>query len=227
MTHQNGTATHRSGKATHHQTAVDEDGASDSFYATISLRTGRAMGSPIVLPPATQTAGLVGPAVLAVLTTARDVLLFDTIRGAPIYSCRPLPTPSLPSDPASDGGCALVTDAKRSRLAIVFETLNATYAVAYASVRADSTTSTTPYYLFFGRWEHATLAPRAAPVAGGGLGLGSGHGLYSPPSAAAAGGAPRNLETNVRAGRGHCGPQFERAVRGGAESSRERCVIFI
>jgi hypothetical protein len=126
---------------TNGKTTTTSKSANDeqSFYTSISLRTGRLIGVPILLPTTTKQVGLVGPALLAVLTADREILLFDTIRGAQVCSCRPLPPPQFPDD----GYCTLVADSKISRLAIVFVQEDK-YAVAFASVRADNDVSMQP-----------------------------------------------------------------------------------
>jgi hypothetical protein len=111
-------------------TTIQAADVEQCFYTCISLRTGQVIGAPTLLPATTQQVGLVGPALLAVLTADRAILLFDTIRGAHMHSCRPLP-------PQDEGGCTLVTDSKRSRLAIVFVQKDK-YAVAFSSVHAEN-----------------------------------------------------------------------------------------
>lgn len=119
-----------------------------SFYAAISLRTGRLIGAaPVALPANTQQVGLVGPALLAALTADREIVLFDTIRGARVYACRPpLPAAAVwqggndngnSNNNSNNRSCTLVADSKRSRLAIVFRQVDR-YAVAVASVYADN-----------------------------------------------------------------------------------------
>lgn len=123
-------STHASQKCNGKTNTRKDSDVEQSFYTCISLRTGQGIGAPISLPATTKQAGLVGPAILAVLTTDNEILLFDTTRGAQMCSCRPLPS--------QNNGCyTLVTDPKKSRLAIVF-LHNEKYAVASASVCADN-----------------------------------------------------------------------------------------
>jgi hypothetical protein len=104
------------------------------FYATVSLRMGQVIGSPVALPFVKQV-GLLGTVMLAVLTDNNEVLLFDTVRGARIG--RHL----LEGVSSSCGSCQLVTDMKRSRLAVFFVSDDGVddnkYSIAYSSVQAD------------------------------------------------------------------------------------------
>ena len=49
-----------------------------SFYTSIVLRTGTAIGSPILLPCGTRQVGLIGPSLLAVLTTSDGTFSADS-----------------------------------------------------------------------------------------------------------------------------------------------------
>jgi hypothetical protein len=106
-----------------------------SFFASISLRSPRIVSGPVPLPFQTRQIGLVGPALLAVMTSENEISLFDTMRGSKIFSCQPLAS-------LSDTGlqCTLVTDSKRSRLAIGFEK-GGKYTIGFASARAESSAS--------------------------------------------------------------------------------------
>jgi hypothetical protein len=106
-----------------------------SFFASVSLRNPRVVSGPVPLPLHTRQIGLVGPALLAVMTSENEISLFDTMRGSKIFSCQPLAS-------LSDTGlqCTLVTDSKRSRLAIGFEK-GGKYTIGFASARAESSAS--------------------------------------------------------------------------------------
>lgn len=105
------------------------------YYASISLLTFTMIDCPVPLPDDTQQIGLVGPALLAVLTSKHDVYLFDSIRKGHVYFRRKIePIPNDSSD------CLLLTDSKRSRLAVAFMR-GSKFTVAFASAHATNEAS--------------------------------------------------------------------------------------
>lgn len=84
-------------------------------YATVSLENGELTGTPLEVAPSTRQAGLVGPTIMAVLTSNDELVLYDAVRGAQIHR-------QALQDVGIDtaGGISIATDPKRGRLAIIF-----------------------------------------------------------------------------------------------------------
>jgi hypothetical protein len=85
----------------------------DCCLATLSVSRSCLLGNPFVLPKNTRQAGLVSSGLLCILTDKQKIILFDRRRGAEIA------THDL-SDILHGSHGDLVTDVRRSRLAVLF-----------------------------------------------------------------------------------------------------------